>query len=146
MARKTPSFNGLVPASLTSSLAKRQNKRRDTLHEVLLRRELWRSGLRFRKNVEALPGKPDIVFPSERLAIFCDGDFWHGRNWERLKKKLARGSNAAYWPAKIYSNIERDRTNVVLLKKRGWEVLRLWESDITRDPFATAARIRQKIH
>jgi len=91
MARRTPSFNGLSPASPTASLAKRRNCRRDTLHEVILRRELWRAGLRFRKNVESMPGKPDIVFPSAKLIVFCDGDFWHGRNWPAVKPKLAAG-------------------------------------------------------
>ena len=146
MARKTPSFNGLSPASHASSLAKRRNKRRDTAHELILRRELWRSGLRFRKNVETMPGKPDIVFPSAKIAVFCDGDFWHGRNWASLKKKLAQGSNASYWHAKIASNIKRDRSNIATLKRDGWMVIRIWESDIRRDAFAVAARIRQTVH
>ncbi len=146
MARTTPSFNGLSPASKKGSLAKRRNKRCDTLHEVILRRELWRAGLRFRKNVETMSGKPDIVFLSSKVAVFCDGDFWHGRNWPTLKRKLARGSNASYWRAKIASNIQRDRLTVASLKREGWTVIRIWESDIRRDPFAAAARVRQKVH
>lgn len=77
MARATPSFIGLSPASQVSSFAKRRNVRRDTLHEVILRRELCRAGLRFRKNVESMPGNPDIVFESAKVIVFCDGDFWH---------------------------------------------------------------------
>src|SRR5260370_28083818 len=146
MARKSPSFHGLSPASGTSSLAKSRNTRRDTLHEVILRRELWRAGLRFRKNVESMPGKPDIVFPSAKLIVFCDGDFWHGRTWSTVKAKLAAGSNGAYWYAKIASNIRRDRLHMTSLQRRGWTVLRLWESDIKRDPFAAAARVRQCLH
>ena len=146
MARKTPSFNGLSPASQVASLAKRQNKRRDTLHELVLRRELWRAGLRFKKNIETMPGKPDIVFPSARVIVFCDGDFWHGRNWPSLKRKLAVGTNATYWRAKIASNMKRDRLHTASLEREGWAVLRLWESDIKRDPFAAAARVRQKVH
>lgn len=146
MARPTPSFNGLSPASKASSLVKSRNTRRDTLHEVILRRELWRAGLRFRKNVETMPGKPDIVFPSAKVIVFCDGDFWHGRNWPALKRKLAVGSNAAYWHAKIASNIKRDRLHTASLERAGWAVVRLWESDIRRDPFAAAAAVRQKVH
>src|SRR5437879_6384164 len=75
---KSPSFKGLKPASEASSRAKRGNRRRDTLQEMLLRRELWKMGLRYRKNVETMPGKPDLVFPGARVVVFCDGDFWHG--------------------------------------------------------------------
>ena len=145
-AHKTPSFNGLSPASELASRTKRNNRRSDTLHEILLRRELWRSGLRFRKNVENMPGKPDIVLSKSRLIVFCDGDFWHGRDWSKLKKKLTAGTNAKYWRSKIESNIIRDRRNTALLQKQGWTVMRLWESEIKRDPFAAAARVRQKIH
>jgi len=145
MARKTPCFNGLSPASKKSSLAKSRNTRRDTQHEVMLRRELWRAGLRFRKNVESMPGKPDILFPSAKVIVFCDGDFWHGRNWPALKRKLAAGSNAGYWHAKIDANIQRDRRHSTALQRLGWTVIRLWESDIKRDPFAAAAGVRQKV-
>jgi DNA mismatch endonuclease, patch repair protein len=144
-ARKTPSFNGLSPASKSSSFAKRRNTARDTLHEVILRRELWRAGLRFRKNVETMPGKPDIVFPSSKVIVFCDGDFWHGRDWPALREKLSTGSNPSYWRAKIQSNIERDRRNARSLEQEGWTVIRLWESEIKRDPFAAAARVRQVV-
>jgi len=145
MASKVPSFSGLKPASAASSRVKRNNKRRDTQHELLLRRELWRMGLRFRKNVETLPGKPDIVFPSARVAVFCDGDFWHGRKWQTLKPKLDQGTNASYWSAKIASNIERDVRNTSLLKEAGWHVIRLWETDIKRDPSAAASLIKKAV-
>jgi DNA (cytosine-5)-methyltransferase 1 len=144
-SRKTPSFEGLSPASKASSLAKRRNKRRDTFHEIILRRELWRAGLRFKKNVETIIGKPDIVFPSSRVIVFCDGDFWHGRDWDRLKRKLSAGNNAAYWRAKIAANMKRDRLNAASLERSGWKVIRIWESDIRRDPFAAAARVRQQV-
>jgi len=143
MASKAPSFKGLKPASTASSYAKRHNKRRDTKHEILLRRELQRLGLRFRKNVETLPGKPDIVFPSAKLAVFCDGDFWHGRNWRLLKQKLTKGTNAAYWLAKIAANIKRDKRNTVLLKKSGWSVIRVWEADTKKKSFAIARLIKK---
>jgi DNA mismatch endonuclease (patch repair protein) len=145
MIRKVPSFAGLRPASEVSSRTKRNNRRSDTQHEVLLRRELSRMGLRFRKNVEALPGKPDIVFSTRQVVVFCDGDFWHGRNWKTLRLKLDRGTNANYWSEKIASNIKRDRRNTALLEKAGWRVIRLWEKDIKRDPTAAAKLIRRVV-
>jgi DNA mismatch endonuclease (patch repair protein) len=143
---KTPSFKGLKPASTASSYAKRHNKRRDTQHEVLLRRELKRMHLRFRNNVETLYGKPDIVFPHSRVAVFCDGDFWHGRNWRSLNKKLLTGSNAAYWVSKIATNIKRDKRNTALLKKAGWHVIRVWETDIQKNPLAIARMIKKALN
>src|SRR5690348_4254231 len=117
MVRKAPSFTGLKPASAAASRAKRSNTRVDTKHELLLRRELWRLGLRFRKNVKTLLGKPDIVFSRARVVVFCDGDFWHGRKWRELKPKLDQGTNAAYWSAKIATNIDRDNRNTALLEQ-----------------------------
>lgn len=145
MVRKAPSFTGLQPASAASSRAKRSNRRRDTQHEVILRRELWRLGLRFKKNVETLPGKPDIVFQGTRVVVFCDGDFWHGRKWQTLKPKLEQGTNATYWSAKIASNIERDARNTALLQEAGWYVIRLWETDIKRDPETAAKYIKNVV-
>lgn len=142
---KSPSFTNLQPASEASSRAKRHNRRTDTQHEKMLRRELWRMGFRYRKNVETLPGKPDIVFLRARVAVFCDGDFWHGRNWKELKSKLSRGTNAEYWLSKIESNIERDSRNTALLEADGWAVLRLWETDIKRDLQAAAEQVREVV-
>jgi DNA mismatch endonuclease (patch repair protein) len=102
-------------------------------------------GLRFRKNVATLPGKPDIVFPSAKVAVFCDGDFWHGRDWESRQEKLSQGTNASYWLAKIGSNIERDARNTALLKKAGWRVIRLWETDVKRNPLTAATKIKKVV-
>lgn len=144
-SRKAPSFTGLKPASEASSRAKRSNRRRDTQHELILRRELWRRGLRFRKNVESLPGKPDIVFTVARVVVFCDGDFWHGRKWQTLESKLNQGTNASYWSAKIASNIARDERNTRLLEESGWRVIRLWETDIKKDPIASANLVETEV-
>lgn len=84
------------------------NKSRNTECEVLLCKELRRLGLRFKRNVDTLPGTPDIVFFENRVAIFCDGDFWHGRDWKGRRPRLLRGANAGYWVAKIEANIARD--------------------------------------
>ena len=143
---KTPSFKGLVPASKLSSEAKRRNRGTDTAHEVMLRRFLWRRGLRFRKNVKTLPGKPDIVFSRFRLVVFCDGDFWHGRDWQALSDKLKAGTNSNYWVEKIRSNRERDLKNVESLRKSGWTVLRFWESDIHESLEEIGIQIAQKLH
>jgi DNA mismatch endonuclease (patch repair protein) len=84
------------------------------------------------------------------LAIFCDGDFWHGRHLRRRLQKLATGHNAAYWTAKIKSNVARDHRIKRALQDSGWTVLRLWESDVRTDPVRAAvtilraARVRQK--
>ena len=107
--------------------------------ERLLRSALWRAGLRFRVHAKQLPGTPDVVFAAARVCVFCDGDFWHGRNWRVLRRQLLGRSNAPYWVAKILSNRRRDRRIDVALKRAGWDVHRYWETDVLRDPDAIAA-------
>jgi len=102
-------------------------------------------GLRYRKNVRTLLGQPDIVFVGGRLLVFCDGDFWHGRDWPERAAKLQSGANAAYWMAKIASNVERDNRITAELECDGWRVLRLWETDIKRDPKLAAAQVRDSL-
>lgn len=136
-----PSYKGFVPASEAASRAKRANRKKDTAHEILLRRALSRTGLRYRKHDSHLPGNPDLVFAPARVVVFCDGDFWHGRNWSHLKAQLQHRHNAAYWLAKICRNRKRDRHTSALLDAQGWTVLRLWETDIKKDPSAAAAAI-----
>lgn len=136
------SFHGRRPASERASAAARGASRKaDTRCEVRLRSLLWRAGARFRKNVAELPGKPDVVFPRQRLAVFCDGDFWHGRDWERRRRRLAAGHNGDYWIAKIERNMERDRTNARRLEADGWTVLRLWEKEILDRPASVVDRV-----
>jgi DNA mismatch endonuclease (patch repair protein) len=142
-SRPTPSFKGLSAASPASSRSKKMNRSADTEHECLLRSALWRQGLRYRKNVRALPGKPDIVFSAARVAVFCDGDFWHGRDWQRLSRKLRTGANASYWIPKIKTNRNRDRRNDRLLKREGWTVIRVWETDIHCNPQRAAQTIAE---
>jgi DNA mismatch endonuclease (patch repair protein) len=107
---------------------------------MILRRRLHASGLRFRTSVN-LPGKPDVVFPKQRIAIFVDGDFWHGKNLSVRLAKLARGHNAMYWTAKIAANCARDRRLRAILKRRGWTVVRVWESDLHQRVESTTYRI-----
>lgn len=142
MGAKPPSYKGRKPASKQASAAARGSSRKtDTKCELLLRRALWGAGCRYRKDVSTLPGRPDIVFPKARLAIFCDGDFWHGRDWESRKQKLGRGNNPDYWVAKIQRNIERDEQNTLRLKEMGWTVLRFWESAIRADAGGLARQV-----
>lgn len=116
---------------------------RDTTPELLLRSALHSLGLRYRLHAPDLPGRPDIVFRRLRVAVFCDGDFWHGRDWARRRARLSQGSNAAYWIAKIESNMKRDRRNVRSLRDMGWTVVRLWERDIAADSQGCARRVTQ---
>ena len=102
--------------------------------------------MRFRKNLKSLAGKPDIVFSKYKIVVFCDGDFWHGREWESLSAKLERGTNSRYWLDKVRSNRERDDRNTSLLAQAGWTVLRFWESDILRSPETVADQIARAIH
>jgi DNA mismatch endonuclease, patch repair protein len=139
--RLTPSFAGLSAASLAARRAARgASKKTGTKCEVILRRAMWAKGLRYRL-ISSLPGKPDVVFVAARVAVFCDGDFWHGRDLNQRIKRLAAGHNAQYWVAKIRSNVERDRFITERLEASGWRVLRLWETDIRRDPDEAAAQV-----
>lgn len=88
-----------------------------------------------------LPGRPDLVFPGPKVAVFSDGDFWHGRNWEARREKLSKGNNPDYWIAKIQRNMERDRENTWRLEEMGWAVLRVWESEIHKDLPAVVKRV-----
>lgn len=111
-------------------------KSKNTRPELILRHAIWARGMRYRVNVRSLPGKPDIVLTKAKIAIFCDGDFWHGHNWAirgmaSLEKELENYS--PFWRSKILGNIKRDRGNTARLEADGWTVLRFWESDIKKD-------------
>src|SRR5437899_2570571 len=119
--RNSPSYRGLSPASARASKAARGASRKaGTGCELLLRGSLRRLGLRFSINARTLPGCPDIIFRRERLVVFCDGDFWHGRSLARRIRKLEGGHNAAYWVAKVQTNTARDRRHRLALHKEGW--------------------------
>lgn len=139
--QRTRASNGLVSSSAPASRAKSANRSKDTAAELLLRRRLWRLGLRYRLHRRELHGCPDLVFPPARVAVFIDGDFWHGRDWELREARLAKGGNASYWTAKIAYNRERDAENAALLEDEGWTVLRVWEGDVKRSPQEVAAQV-----
>ncbi len=108
-------------------------KNRDTGIEVRLRKALWEKGYRYRKNYKMLPGKPDIVLTKYKLAVFCDSEFFHGKDWEILQEQLRRGQNAEFWINKISRNMERDEEINKQLKYMGWTVIRFWGKDIKKD-------------
>ena len=107
-------------------------KNKDTGIEVTLRKALWNKGYRYRKNDKRLPGKPDIVLTKYKIAIFCDSEFFHGKDWELLRPQLERGKNADFWIKKISKNQQRDEEVNKQLQYLGWTVIRFWGKDITK--------------
>ncbi|MCY3792692.1 MAG: very short patch repair endonuclease [Gemmatimonadetes bacterium] len=111
-------------------------KGRDTRLEIRVRSALHRRGLRFRKHVKDLPGTPDVAFIRAKLAVFIDGDFWHGHGFPSWKNTLS-----GFWRDKISKNIERDRRNELALRDQGWRILRLWQHEIENDLQAAIDRV-----
>ncbi len=119
----------------------RRVKNKDSGIELMLRRELWSRGLRYRKNVSKIIGKPDIVFGGKKVAVFCDSEFWHGFNWEERKKDFK--SNQDFWIPKIERNIQRDIEVNRQLAEEGWTVLRFWGHDIKKNCIQCADKIEK---
>lgn len=111
--------------------AMRAIKSKDTGIETILRKALWHKGFRYRKNDESIIGKPDIVFIKQKVAVFCDSEFWHGYDWEASKHRIA--TNSDYWLKKIERNIKRDIKVNQTLQNEGWIVLRFWGRRIKKD-------------
>lgn len=116
-------------------------RNKDTYIELLLRKELWSRGLRYRKNVGKVFGHPDIVFIKKRIAIFCDSEFWHGYDWENRKYDIK--SRSEFWISKIESNIARDKKVNVQLINEGWTVIRFWGREIKKNVVACADIVQQ---
>lgn len=110
----------------------RKIRSKDTSIELLLRKALWHKGYRYRKNYRALPGSPDIVLTKYKIAIFCDSEFFYGKDWEILKLRLEKGKNPDYWIKKIERNKKRDYENDKKLLFLGYTVLHFWGKDITK--------------
>jgi len=122
----------------TVSNIMRRVKSKNTLIEIKFRNILWNSGFRYRKNCVKILGKPDLVSMKFKIAIFIDGDLWHGnqyknRGFNSLEEQFANVSNKDYWIKKIKRNIERDKITSDKLRKEGWLVIRIWESQIKQD-------------
>ena len=106
---------------------------KDTTIEICLRKALWEKGYRYRKNFKMLPGKPDIAITKYKIAIFCDSEFFHGKDWEVLKPRLESGNNGEFWVKKIYRNMERDNEVNKKLLFMGWTVIRFWGKEIMKN-------------
>lgn len=108
-------------------------KSKDTSIELKLRKALWNKGYRYRKNYAALPGKPDIALTKYKIAIFCDSEFFHGKDWDILRLRLERGKNPEFWIKKILRNMERDENINDQLNFLGWTVIRFWGKEILKN-------------
>ena len=99
--------------------------------ETVLAKALWHKGIRYRKNHKKLPGSPDIAITKYKIAIFVDGEFWHGYDWENKKERIH--SNKEYWIEKIEENMARDRRNDEILRNEGWYPIHFWEKQVKKD-------------
>jgi DNA mismatch endonuclease (patch repair protein) len=129
---------------MTDVLTKKQRsycmsriRSKNTGPELLLQENLKRQGLKFETDVKSLPGRPDIVFKKRRLAIFVDGEFWHGKDFNTRKNNYNE-----YWLDKISKNISRDRATNKKLKETGWKVIRIWGRSLKRNPERYIKKIR----
>lgn len=111
--------------------------------EKAIELKLWHKGIRYRKNFRKLPGSPDIAITKYKIAVFIDGEFWHGKDWLDRKGKLKR--NRDYWIEKIEENMARDRRDDQLLKDKGWITLHFWEKDVKKSPDTCVSEIIGKI-
>lgn len=107
-------------------------KSKNTRIELILRKALWHKGIHYRKNYEKIPGKPDIVITKHKIAIFCDGEFFHGYDWVNQKKRLENSNNSEYWIKKISRNISRDNEIDKQLFALGWTVVHFWGKYISK--------------
>lgn len=118
-------------------------KNKNSKIEIMLRKELWRRGLRYQKNSSKVYGKPDIVFIGKKIAVFCDSEFWHGYDWENKKNEIK--SKREFWIPKIERNIQRDIEVTNKLQSEGWIVLRFWGNEIKQKLTECADKIERTI-
>jgi DNA mismatch endonuclease (patch repair protein) len=118
------------------SRAMRRVKLKNGSLEKLVQGKLRLRGLRFRRHVRTLPGRPDIVFTNEKVAVFVDGDFWHGWRLPSWEHKLS-----PFWRDKLRTNRARDIRNFRKLRSSGWKVIRLWQHQITANLDGSIARV-----
>lgn len=111
--------------------------------EIALGKAMWAKGLRYRKNDQSVFGKPDFTLKKYKIAIFCDSEFWHGKDWE--KRKHEHKSNVEFWHKKIERNIQRDEEVNLELLKTGWKVVRFWGNEIKKDLVNCVTKIEEII-
>ncbi len=119
-------------------------KSKDSKIEVLLRHELWKRGLKYRKNVKTVFGHPDIAFIGKKVAVFCDSEFWHGYDWDKRKSDIK--SNQEFWTSKIERNMARDEEVNNYLTSNGWVVLRFWGKQIQKDAAGCADIVEKEVN
>lgn len=129
--RKIASSRHCIETTPEISLRMSRVRQRDTANEMRLRTRLWALGFRYRKNYRPLPGSPDVAFLGSRIAVFVDGEFWHGFDWPRAQHRIVR--NRQYWIPKIEANILRDQRVDAELQRMGWIVLRFWSRRVSDD-------------
>lgn len=137
--KRTKRPDGMTARSYNMS----QIKGKDTKAELLLRKELWHRGLRYRKNCTLVYGKPDIVFLRKKVAVFVDGGFWHGYNYEQTEKRIK--NNKEYWTDKIETNRERDFQVTMFLAEEGWAVLRFWDFEVRENLKECADKVERAV-
>lgn len=120
------------------------NKSKGTKPELLLAKAMWQLGLRYRKNSKTVFGKPDFSFKKYKIAVFVDGEFWHGKDWEIRKADIK--SNREFWIAKIERNMQRDKEVTGRLKAEGWEILRFWGKEVAKNPQMFAVKIQETVY
>ncbi len=130
-----------IPVNETTSRLMSKNKSKNTKPELILRKEMWRNGVRgYRLHWKKAPGKPDIAFPGRRIAIFVNGCFWHRcPNCEPQMPK----SNVEFWKNKFEKNVERDKKKLEQLAEKGWQTITIWECQIKDDVTEQVERIKQ---
>ena len=121
-------------------------KGKDTSIEIKIRKALWHKGYRYRKNYKKLPGTPDIAITKYKIAIFCDSEFFHGKDWQIVKPRLMQGNNPDYWISKIERNKERDSEINKKLTYLDWTVIRFWGEDIKKDIEGCVEVVREAIY
>ena len=119
------------------------NKSKGTKPELVLAKAMWALGLRYRKNSKSIFGKPDFSFKKYKVAVFVDGEFWHGKDWEQRKAEIK--GNREFWIAKIERNIRRDMEVTGRLKAEGWTVLRFWSNDVVKNAGCHAEKVKEII-
>jgi len=130
---KVPRFEEAAGFYTTTQRSKNMSKIKsvNTKPELLLRKTLWQKGYRYRIHPKNIPGKPDMLITKYKLAIFVDGEFWHGHDWSEKKQKIK--SNSAFWIPKIERNMQRDDEVNQQLEELGWTVIRLWQQHIEKN-------------
>lgn len=118
-------------------------KSKDTKEEVRLAKALWHRGHRYRKHDKSIFGTPDLSFKKYKIAVFVDGEFFHGKDWEKVKSRL--DSNKDYWIKKIERNRNRDVEVNEYLASKGWTVLRFWSKDVQKKCYTTVRTIEKEI-